>query len=64
MDRVTVLSSFIGPESQLVCARLRPAGFQVTVEGEAATFSTESYSLVTDGIRVQFTEKTTKMRVC
>jgi len=56
MDRVTVFTSFNGPEAQLVCARLRTAGFQATVEGEAAAFSMEGYSLATGGIRVQVPE--------
>ncbi len=56
MDRVTVFSSFSGPEAQLVCARLRTAGFQASVEGEAAAFGAEGYSLATGGIRVQVPE--------
>ena len=56
MDRVTVFSSFSGPEAQLVCARLRTAEFQATVEGEAAAFSMEGYSLATGGICVQVSE--------
>ena len=56
MDRVTVFSSFSGPEAQLVCARLRTAGFQASVEGEAAAFSLEGYALATGGIRVQVPE--------
>ena len=42
MDRVTGFTSFNGPEAQLVCARLRTAGFQASVEGEAAAFSMEA----------------------
>jgi hypothetical protein len=56
VDRVTVFSSFSGPEAQLLCARLRTAGLQATVEGEAAAFSMEGYSLATGGIRVQVPE--------
>ena len=48
-----MFSSFSGPEAQLLCARLRTAGLQATVEGEAAAFSMEGYSLATGGIRVQ-----------
>lgn len=56
MDRVTVFTTFSGPEAQLVCSQLCTAGFQATVEGEAAAFSMEGYSLATGGIRVQVPE--------
>ena len=56
MDGVTVFSSFSGPEAQLACVQLRTLGFQATVEGEAAAFSMEGYSLATGGIRVQVLE--------
>ena len=53
MDRVTVFMAFNPVQSQIVCGRLKTAGLDATVEGEAAALSMEGYSLATGGIRVQ-----------
>ena len=53
MDRVTVFTAFNPVQAQIVCGRLKTAGLDATVEGEAAALSMEGYSLATEGIRVQ-----------
>ena len=53
MDRVTAFNTV---ESQAICSRLQTAGFGASVEGEAAAFSMEGYSLATGGVRVQVPE--------
>ena len=53
MDRVTVFTAFNPVQAQIVSTRLRTAGLDATVEGEAAALSMEGYSLATGGIRVQ-----------
>ena len=53
MDRVT---AFITVESQAICSRLQTAGFDASVEGEAAALNMEGYSLATGGIRAQVPE--------
>ena len=56
MDRVTVFTAFNTVEAQIICSRLQTAGFDASVEGEAAAFSMEGYSLATGGVRVQVPE--------
>ena len=53
MDRHTVFNSV---DAQIICSRLQTAGFEVTVESEAAVLNMEGYSLATGGIRVQVLE--------
>ena len=53
MDRVTVFNAFNPVQAQIIGARLRTAGLDATVEGEAAALSMEGYSLATGGVRVQ-----------
>ncbi len=56
MDRVTVFTAFNTVEAQIICSRLQTAGFDASVEGEAAALSMEGYSLATGGVRVQVPE--------
>ena len=56
MDRVTVFTAFNTVEAQIICSRLKTAGFDTSVEGEAAALSMEGYSLATGGVRVQVPE--------
>ena len=56
MDRVTVFTAFNSVEAQIICSRLQTAGFDASVEGEAAALNMEGYSLATGGIRVQVPE--------
>ena len=56
MDRVTVFSTFNPVEAQIICSRLQTAGFDASVEGEAAALNMEGYTLATGGIRVQVPE--------
>ena len=56
MDRVTVFTAFDTVEAQIICSRLQTAGFDASVEGEAAALSMEGYSLATGGVRVQVPE--------
>ena len=56
MDRVTVFSAFNPVEAQIICSRLQTAGFDASVEGEAAALNMEGYTLATGGIRVQVPE--------
>ena len=62
MDRVTVFTAFNPAEAQIVCSRFQTAGFDASVEGEAAALNMESYSLATGGIRVQVPEDKKMMR--
>ena len=56
MDRVTVFNAFNPIEAQIICSRLQTAGFDASVEGEAAALNMEGYTLATGGIRVQVPE--------
>jgi len=56
MDRVTVFTAFNPIEAQIICSRLQTAGFDASVEGEAAALNMEGYTLATGGIRVQVPE--------
>mgnify|MGYP000214487481 CR=1 FL=1 len=56
MDRVTVFTAFNPVEAQIVCSCLQTAGFDASVEGEAAALNMEGYSLAIGGIRVQVPE--------
>ncbi len=56
MDRVTVFTAFNPIEAQIICSRLQLAGFDASVEGEAAALNMEGYTLATGGIRVQVPE--------
>ncbi len=56
MDRVAVFTTFNPVAAQIVCSRLQTAGFDASVEGEAAALNMEGYSLATGGIRVQVPE--------
>jgi len=62
MDRVTVFTAFNTVEAQIICSRLQTAGFDASVEGEAAAFSMEGYSLATGGVRVQVPKTRKVMR--
>ena len=56
MDRVTIFSAFNPIEAQIICSRLQTAGFDASVEGEAAALNMEGYSLAAGGIRVHVPE--------
>ena len=56
MDRATVFTAFNPVEAQIVYSRLQTAGFDASVEGEAAALNMEGYSLAAGGIRVQMPE--------
>ena len=53
MDPATVFTAYNSVEAQIICSRLQTAGFDASVEGEAAALNMEGYSLATGSIRVQ-----------
>ena len=57
MSQTTIFSSFSSAEAQMICARLKAAGFHPVVTDEIASMSMDGYSMATGGIRVRVPEK-------